>query len=108
MRSGKIAWAKGEIACMKEIRTIYRCNRCGKEIDSFLFEFGQGTFKSTMSATEYEQVKYGYLPDDIVPLPNADVIVLDGICGYRSKGIKNIHFCRKCTKDFKKFMKMAD
>ena len=93
---------------MKEIKTIYRCDRCGKEIDSLPFEFLKGKFKVTMSATEYEQVKYGYLPDDIVPLPNADVIVLDGICGYRSKGIKKIHFCRKCTKDFKEFMKMAD
>ena len=45
---------------MKEIKTIYRCNRCGREIDSFLFEFGQGTFKATMSATEYEKVKYVY------------------------------------------------
>ena len=93
---------------MKEIKTIYRCDRCGKEIDSLPFEFGQGAFKVTMSATKYEQVKYGYLPDDKVPLPDSDVIVLDGICGYRSKGINIIHFWRKCTKDFKKFMKMAD
>lgn len=89
---------------MKEIKTIYKCDRCGKEIDSLLFEFGQGKFKVTMSATEYEQVKYGYLPVDKVPLPDADVVVLDGICGYRSKGIKKIHFCRKCTKGFKEFM----
>lgn len=93
---------------MKEIKTIYRCDRCGKEIDSLPFEFLKGKFKVTMSATEYEQVKYGYLPDDKVPLPDSDVIVLDGICGYRSKGIKKIHFCRKCTKDFEKFMKRTD
>ena len=90
---------------MKEIKTIYKCDRCGKEINSLLFEFGQGTFKATMSATEYEQVKYGYLSDNKIPLPDADVIVLDGICGYRSKDIKKIHFCRKCTKDFKEFMR---
>lgn len=89
---------------MKEIKTIYKCDRCGKEIDSLFFEFPYGKFKMSMSATEYEQVKYGYLPDDKVPLPDADVIVLDGICGYRSKSIKKIHFCRKCTKNFKEFM----
>lgn len=93
---------------MKEIRTIYKCDRCGKEIDSLIFEFGQGTFKVTMSATEYEQEKYGFLSDDKVPLPDADAIVLDGICGYRPKGIKKIHFCGKCTKDFKKFMNRTD
>lgn len=93
---------------MKEIKIIYKCNRCGKEIDSLPFEFLKGKFKATMSATEYEQVKYGYLPDDKVPLPDADVIVLDGICGYQSKGIKKIHFCRKCTSDFEKFMKRTD
>lgn len=89
---------------MKEIKTIYKCNRCGKEIDSMFFEFPYGKFKMSMSVTEYEQVKYGYLPADKVPLPDADVIALDGICGYQSKDIKEIHFCRKCTKDFKEFM----
>lgn len=89
---------------MKEIKTIYRCNRCGKEIDSLFFECDHALFRKTISATEYEQVKYGYLSDGKVPLPDANVIVLDGICGYQSKDIKKIHFCRKCTKDFKKFM----
>lgn len=89
---------------MKEIKTIYRCDRCGAEIDFLFFEFIQGKFKATMSATEYEIVKYGYLPNDKVPLPDADVIVLDGICGYQPKSLKEIHLCRKCTKDFKEFM----
>lgn len=90
---------------MKETKTIYTCDRCGEEIDRLFFEFDCGLFKKTMSATEYEKVKYGYLSDHKVPLPDADVIVLDGICGYRSKDIKNIHFCQKCTKDFKEFMR---
>lgn len=93
---------------MKETNTIYKCDRCGKEINSLFFEGDRALFRKTISATEYEQVKYGYLPDDKIPLPDADVIVLDGICGYQSKGIKKIHFCRKCTKDFKKFMNRTD
>lgn len=90
---------------MKHGKSWYTCDRCGKEINSLFFEFGHGKFRHTMSATEYEQVKYGYLPDNAVPLPNADAIVLDGICGYMSKDIKKIHFCPKCTKEFKRFMK---
>lgn len=90
---------------MKEEKIIYRCDRCGKQIDECIFSNGRGLFKKYISATMYEQTKYGYLSDDKVPLPDADVIVLDGICGYCSKGIKKIYFCRKCSKDFKKFMK---
>ena len=93
---------------MKEEKTIYRCDRCGKEIDSSFFEFEHGLFRTTMSAKEYERVKYGYLQDDKVHLPDADVIVLSGVCGYQSKGIREIHFCKKCTKDFKKFMNRTD
>lgn len=93
---------------MKEENTIYKCDRCGKEINSLFFECGHGLFRTIMSATEYEQVKYRYLQDDKVHLPDADVIVLSGVCGYQSKYIRNIHFCQKCTKDFKKFMKRID
>lgn len=90
---------------MKKTKTTYICDRCGCEIDELIFLFEQGKFKKTISATMYEQVKYGYLPDNEVPLPDANCIVLDGVCGYQSKGIAKIHFCRECTRDFKRFMK---
>lgn len=93
---------------MLETKNIYTCNRCGEIIDSLFFEFDHGLFKKTISATEYEQVKYGYLSDDMVPLPDADVIVLEGVCGYKPKDVQNIHFCKKCTKEFRIFMKRGN
>lgn len=90
---------------MKETKTIYKCDRCKAEISKLPFEFFYGTFKTTMSATEYEQVKYGYLPRNKVPLPDEKIIILKGICGYESKGLNEIHLCSKCTRDFKKFMR---
>lgn len=91
---------------MVQEKIIYRCDRCGKEIDSSFFERSKSYFKCTMTFEEYEQVKYGYLPDNKVPLPDADLIVIDGICGYGSRPpYRKIHLCRKCTRDYKKFMK---
>lgn len=91
---------------MKETKEIYYCDRCGERIDSIFFDFSHGKFKKTMSATKYEQIKYGYLPDNEIPLPDANVIVLDGICGYCSKEIRKMHFCPSCTKEFKRFMRL--
>lgn len=90
---------------MKEEKTIYRCNRCGIQIDERIFSNVRGLFKKYISATMYEQTKYGYLDCDEIPLPDADCVVLQGVCGYQTTELEEIHFCRKCSKDFKKFMK---
>lgn len=89
---------------MKTVKTTYECDRCHKEIDKRVF-MPNFTFKKAMSALVYEQVKFGYLPSEMVPLPEEEVMVVEGICGYLSKGLKNIHLCSKCTKEFKKFMR---
>ena len=58
-----------------------------------------------MSATQYEIEKYGFLQDDAIPLPDAGVVVLNGVYGYKKKNETDILLCPKCAKEFKKFMK---
>lgn len=94
---------KGDVV-VREEKVIYKCDRCGSEIDKLIFASSPLLFRSTISATQYELTKYGYLADKKSMLPDADVIVLEGVVGYNPTGIRKIHLCKKCSKDFKKFM----
>ena len=89
---------------MREEKIVYKCDRCGAEIDELIFTKSPFLFRKTISATQYEVTKQGYLTDEIKKIPDADVIVLEGIVGYYVNGVKKIHLCKKCSKEFKKFM----
>lgn len=93
-------------------KTIYTCDRCGEEINKTFFEFGNGIFRKTISAAEFEVEKYACLNDDaaakLASLPEAGVIVLEGMCGYLHNKVAQIHLCKKCSKAFRSFMKSGD
>lgn len=96
---------------MKTEKIIYTCDRCGEEINKTFFEFGDGIFRKTISAAEFEVEKYAYLNDDaaakLASLPEAGVIVLEGMCGYLHNKVGQIHLCKKCSNAFKSFMQMG-
>lgn len=99
---------------MKIEKTIYTCDRCGEEVDDNFFRLGQGMFRKTISALEFEVERYAFLnetelAEKLAPiLPDADgIIVLEGVCGYRASSIHRMHLCKKCSKAFRSFMRMG-
>lgn len=93
---------------MKEIKTVYKCDRCGNEINSIFFCEHPYLSRRIMSATQYEIEKYGYLQGDAIPLPDSGVVVLNGVYGYKRKKETDILLCSKCAKKFKKFMEKGE
>lgn len=98
---------------MKTEKTIYTCDRCGKEIDGRIIERQRTWFKQRIfSATATEIARYASLSESDLAekmlLPEGGCVVLEGVGGYYDRKCKKIHFCRKCSKQFEIFMREGD
>lgn len=92
---------------MKHEKEWYTCDRCGKSIDEIpsnviekiftRMEFGNFVDIKMMTAT-----KSGYVSDVKLIAPN---VYSTEICEYYNGKRKHIHLCRKCRKEFERFMR---
>lgn len=87
---------------MKHEKEWYTCDRCGEEIKNIC---GLATHKVKISKNEYEVIRKdesGYITGTEFESPG--VLSME-IAKFYSSNSKRIQLCRKCRKEFERFMR---
>lgn len=85
----------------------YVCDRCKTEINYDVFLSMPYKRKIKISFSQQEFIKEGYfLPESVIPLPDEECIEMEAIIGFKPE-FSTTHLCTKCSREFKKFMKIG-